>query len=57
MSYRSVALSVTGPEDRRRRRSKEAHNEVPEAMCVGNTAGVQPGSLSDGEVLNMLCCP
>lgn len=58
ISCRSVAHSATGPEDkRRRRRSKEAHNEVPEALCVGNTAGVQPGSLSYGDVLIMLCFP
>lgn len=56
MSCRSVAPSATGPEDRRRRRrrSKEAHNEVPKALCLGNTAGVQPPSLSYGDVLIML---
>ncbi len=42
------------PEDRRRRRSEGAHNEVPGARCAGNTAGVQPGSLSYKDVL--ICC-
>lgn len=56
------APSATGHGDRRRRRwrrrrSKRAHNEVPEALCIGNTAGVQPGSLSYGDVLIMLCRP
>lgn len=32
------------------------HNEVPVALCVGNTAGVQPGSLSYGDVLIMFSC-
>lgn len=33
------------------------HNEVPVALCVGNTAGVQPESLSYGDVLIMSRCP
>lgn len=33
------------------------HNEVPVALCVGNTAGVQPESLSYGDVLIMSHCP
>lgn len=33
------------------------HNEVPVALCVGNTAGVQPGSLSYGDGLNLPFCP
>lgn len=31
----------------------KSHNEMPVALCVGNTAGVQPGSLSYGGVLIM----
>lgn len=33
------------------------HNELPVALCAGNTAGVQPESLSVGGVLKMLRCP
>lgn len=37
----SVTPSVMGSEGRkRRRRRKEAHNEVSETLCVGNTADV-----------------
>lgn len=45
ISCRRFGPSAVGPEDRGRRR-KEAHNKVPEAPCIGNTAGVQPGPLS-----------
>lgn len=42
---RVLLLLPQAPEDRRKRGRKEAHNEVPEALCTGNTAGVKPGSL------------